>query len=76
MPIDPVTQRIVNELMEDPTATVQMFAGMKLIAGSYAKGSAEFEPTGAKTVVIEVKGGSNNVRIERIKIEGEEDEDA
>lgn len=59
-------KKLVIEALDDPTAQVSVYRGMK---EQGRKGSLDFKPTAAKTFIIEVNGGSNNVRIERIETE-------
>jgi hypothetical protein len=75
--MDEATKKIIRDLLDDPTAEVQLFAGMRKVSGDYSEKSAaaDFEPTGGKTIVLSVKGGANNVRVDRVKIEGEEDDE-
>jgi hypothetical protein len=75
--MDEATKKIIRDMLDDSTAEVQMFAGMRKVSGEYSEHStsAEFEPTGGKTVVLSINGGANNVRIDRVKIEGEEDDE-
>lgn len=67
-------KKLVIEALDDPTAQVSIYRGMRR-TDSKKKGATEtFEPTDAKTFVIELHGGSNNVRIQNIKTEDDEDE--
>jgi hypothetical protein len=62
-------KKVVDEALKDPTVDISVYRGMKQVG---RKGDQEFEPTAAKTIVIEVHGGSNNVRIQRIQTEDDE----
>lgn len=64
--IGPATKDLIKLLLDDPSATVQMFSGMKEVADD------DFKPTGGKTVVITVSGGANNVEIRHVKTEDDE----
>jgi hypothetical protein len=68
--MDEFTKTVIIEMLDNPTTTVEMFAGMKKVSGD----PIEYEPDGSKTVVIKFRGGANNVRVERIKVEGEEED--
>lgn len=69
--MDAETRKIITEMLDDPKLEVQFFRGMKQ-TDNKKDSSANYAPTGGKTVVISVGGGANNVRIERIKTEDDE----
>lgn len=69
--MDDSVKKIVNDMMSDPTCEVELFSGMK---NTTVEGDEDesFEPDGSKTVVLKIKGGANNVEINRVKLPGEE----
>lgn len=66
--IDAQTKEIIRILMDDPTAEVELFSGMKETTGKGDE-NRSFEPTKARTVVIKTCGGANNVQIRHVETE-------
>lgn len=71
MSVNETTKAIILDMLENPTLEVQMFRGMKETTQP-EDADASYEPTGGKTVVLKINGGSNNVEIVRVKIEGDD----
>ena len=64
-------EKIIAEMMKNPTVEIKLYRGMKQ-TDKRTDSSASYIPTEAKTIVIEVNGGSNNVLIQSLKTEDDE----
>lgn len=71
--LDKATKEIFTQALEDPTASVELYAGMKDVTKP-GDTDASYEPDGSKTFVLKIKGGANNVEITRVKLDGDDRE--
>lgn len=62
---------IVKKMLDDPSAEVKLFRGTRQ-TNEPGSENPEFEATDQMTIVIEVNGGANNVRITSITTEDDE----
>jgi hypothetical protein len=74
--MDETIKQIIRDLMEDPTASVELFRSMNETDGAVGKSAGtpdrSFEPGQGRTVVLKVHGGANNVDVRRVKTEDDE----
>lgn len=64
---------IITEMLRDETVEVELYRSVRETSDENRDSSTRtFEPAEGKTVVVKIKGGANNVRIDRVATEDDE----